>query len=510
MNICKARLQEGKSKGSSCGKKTINDHGYCEKHLRNKKYDEGIQNGIRWCRFFFRGCNEELTQYTDDIVTCKKCLDKNKENTLRCNHKDCKFKAKENENFCGKHERDKYRLEEKEKGIRYCDIDRGCFTLCEQGMSSCKQCLEKTRKKDNERISNRKRINSQLQEKTNKRLCQKCGSEFEIFQTNHNILSTKCNKCYEYQKEFDSKRERDVRNYKKEKIDNIENAYKSHIHYALRRGYETSFNFDDYTKLVSQACYYCGYYNEKEAIGIDRINNSLNYTIENCVPCCETCNRIKHIYHPVFFVTKAKIVSKQCTPNQDFYGAWQIYYTRSINHNYTKYKKEAEKRKLGFVLTEMEWDRLIRQPCYLCGYRQIEGIGLDRFDNSIREYNMQNSKPCCGSCNIMKNDMMYSDFINHMSRISTRWEDMRSLEKIPLFPNPQRVTISKTPDIIRWTANRLYYAMLSDFEYIFINQYKQYNIDNEIQILKSKLHTLNNKEIALSCISSYLRNFKKS
>lgn len=29
--------------------------------------------------------------------------------------------------------------------------------------------------------------------------------------------------------------------------------------------------------------------------GVDRINNSIGYVIENCVPCCRQCNRSKDI-----------------------------------------------------------------------------------------------------------------------------------------------------------------------------------------------------------------------
>ena len=61
MNICKATIQEGKNKGNKCDKNTTNEHGYCGKHMRNKKYDEGIENSIRGCRFFFRGCDNEIT-----------------------------------------------------------------------------------------------------------------------------------------------------------------------------------------------------------------------------------------------------------------------------------------------------------------------------------------------------------------------------------------------------------------------------------------------------------------
>ena len=514
MNICKATIQEGKNKGNKCDKNTKNEHGYCGKHLRNKKYDEGIENGICWCRFFFRGCDNEITNKSEKVLTCKSCLESKNKEINNCQHEGCTFKAKKDEIFCGKHERDKYHLEEKEKGIRYCDIDRGCFAICSEEMISCEKCLEKAREKDNERVQKRKEINHQLQNISDKRLCQKCGIEFESFKTIHNTESTKCNECLEYQRNYDSNRERNVRNYKEEKIVHIENAYKSHIHYALRRGYETTFNFDDFSKLVKSACYYCGYYKKKEAIGIDRVNNSLHYTKKNCVPCCETCNRIKHINHPLFFINKAKIISKNIAPTNEFYNKWLLYYTRSKNNLYSKYVKEAEQRNIKFLLTEMEWDRLIRHPCYLCGYKQVEGLGLDRVDNTTREYNINNCKPCCGGCNSMKHDMNYEEFLNHMKKISDKWADTKELESIPLFDNPLRKNITELEnnvdkkERVRWTSNGLYYALLSDLEQEFIDFYKEYIKEDEIYKLKEELLMMNNKEEALKKLSTYLNTLK--
>ena len=511
MNICKATIQEGKNKGNKCGKNTTNEHSYCGKHLRNKIYDEGIENGIRWCRLFFRGCDNEITNEPTKVLTCKECLEAKKKNTNNCQHEGCIFKAKNKELFCGKHERDKYRLEEKETNIRYCDIDRGCFTVCEEGMSSCEKCLENAREKDNERNNNRKKINIQLQNISDKRLCHKCGKEFETFKNIHNVESTKCNDCLEYQRQYENNRSRDIRNFKEEKLEFIQNYFKRHIRESLKRGYETNFNFDDFSNLVQSACYYCGYYNKKEAIGIDRVNNTLHYTKENCVPSCETCNRIKHINHPLFFIDKAKIISKTIKPTKEFYDKWLLYYTRSINNQYNKYKKEAEeKRKMPFLITEMEWDRLIRQPCYLCGYKQLEGLGLDRVDNNIREYNLINCRPCCGGCNSMKHDMNYEDFVNHMKKISDKWIDTTELESIPLFDNPLRKNITDLETMvdkkesIRWTSNGLYYTLLSDQENDFIEFYEEYIKDDEIQILKEEFLLLNDKEEALKKLSTYL------
>jgi hypothetical protein len=37
-------------------------------------------------------------------------------------------------------EQRRYRQEEQEKGIRYCNIEHKCFNLCEEGNTSCTMC----------------------------------------------------------------------------------------------------------------------------------------------------------------------------------------------------------------------------------------------------------------------------------------------------------------------------------------------------------------------------------
>jgi hypothetical protein len=515
MNICKAIIQEGKNKGNICDKNTSNEHGYCGKHLRNKKYDEGIENGIRWCRFFFRGCDNEIINEPKKVLTCKECLEAKKKNTNNCQHEGCTFKAKDNELFCGKHERDKYRLEEKEKGFRYCDIDRGCFTICNEDMSSCEKCLEKTREKDNKRNNNRKTINQHLQNISNKRLCHKCGIEFETFKTSNNKDSTKCKKCFESQQKIEDNRDDRNRNYKEERKQFLETHFKMFINESSKRGYNVELNFEDYKELITKSCYYCNHYVESEAIGIDRINNSLGYTKENCVPCCEICNRIKSFYHPVFFINKIKIICNNIESDNDFYKKWQIYYSRSIPNNYLKYKKEAEeKRSLKFKITPNEWEKLIRQPCYLCGYFQAVGIGLDRVDNTIREYTTENCKPCCGSCNNMKNEMKYDDFINHCNKIAKKWNNITELEVIPLFNNPLKGNIivnsdtneitNKVKERKHWTRNGLYQAILSNTYDEFITKYKDYIKDNEIENIINEVQDETNKEASIQKLATFL------
>lgn len=71
---------------------------------------------------------------------------------------------------------------------------------------------------------------------------------------------------------------------------------------ARDRGLCWDLTGEDFDRLTSQDCFYCGYppsntysghstpfvYN-----GIDRVDNDLGYVIENVVPCCKACNQAK-------------------------------------------------------------------------------------------------------------------------------------------------------------------------------------------------------------------------
>lgn len=75
----------------------------------------------------------------------------------------------------------------------------------------------------------------------------------------------------------------------------------------------TVMGFDDFRKMSLMPCFYCGVEGSKRledrtnersngklmsdtiviCNGIDRVDSSLGYTVENCVPCCKHCNTAK-------------------------------------------------------------------------------------------------------------------------------------------------------------------------------------------------------------------------
>lgn len=64
---------------------------------------------------------------------------------------------------------------------------------------------------------------------------------------------------------------------------------------AKREGREFLLTFDQYVAKTSEPCYYCDDFfpRVQQGIGLDRLNNSIGYTIENVVSCCKNCNQIK-------------------------------------------------------------------------------------------------------------------------------------------------------------------------------------------------------------------------
>lgn len=77
---------------------------------------------------------------------------------------------------------------------------------------------------------------------------------------------------------------------------------------AKSRGLEFSILREDHKNIITKNCCYCGakpsvfqLIGKRKALvgvpvpynGVDRVNSNAGYVIENCVPCCERCNKMK-------------------------------------------------------------------------------------------------------------------------------------------------------------------------------------------------------------------------
>ncbi|MFA5048787.1 MAG: hypothetical protein WC516_07210 [Patescibacteria group bacterium] len=60
------------------------------------------------------------------------------------------------------------------------------------------------------------------------------------------------------------------------------------------RNYVFEISFDEFSILVHQPCWYCGDYNRAGIMsGLDRIDNNIGYVLNNVIPCCPDCNKMK-------------------------------------------------------------------------------------------------------------------------------------------------------------------------------------------------------------------------
>ena len=99
--------------------------------------------------------------------------------------------------------------------------------------------------------------------------------------------------------------------------------FKQYQSNAKRRGYEFTLEEEDFKKITSSNCHYCGIAPCKEYAkdwkgyslayicnGIDRKDNSKGYILSNSLPCCPLCNQSKHTMSYNQFVNLCKNVAE--------------------------------------------------------------------------------------------------------------------------------------------------------------------------------------------------------
>lgn len=175
--------------------------------------------------------------------------------------------------------------------------------------SRCKEC-------DTKYIKEKKK-NWNYEISVNEKKCSKCCEikVFTEFPKNKKIkdgLHTVCKQCKKlYDKEYNKER-RDLSRhqiYKQSKRGKF-SIYKRN---AKNRDIAFEISFEDFSKFWQAHCYYC---NDKIiTIGIDRIDNSLGYSLDNIIPCCEWCNKMKLASKQDEFFTHIKKIFKNRIEN---------------------------------------------------------------------------------------------------------------------------------------------------------------------------------------------------
>ena len=148
-----------------------------------------------------------------------------------------------------------------------------------------------------------------------------CANKLEVFKTKSNKTSTLCKYHYDLQCKAEGRRkERNrkeqytaydaIRNHTQERID-----YRNHYNHSIKKKlseykskcktsskkkkekYEWEISDKWAIALFKSSCYYCGKDPKKQDWnGIDRKDDTKEYTYENSRSCCKNCNMMKKCY----------------------------------------------------------------------------------------------------------------------------------------------------------------------------------------------------------------------
>jgi len=252
-----------------------------------------------------------------------------------------------------------------------------------------------------------------------------CGNYKEVII--FHLKNNKIRSCGCLNNEIRSKR---FANYNKKfnsKLESVQNiVYQTYI-----KNINDNITFNDFLKLSQQNCYYCNclpnktknkYNTDFIYNGLDRIDSNKYHTIDNLVPCCQTCNSMKQRLTQLGFYDWAhKIQFSEFDPitlNNQNYSSIYI-----NNRNIATVKKAYS------LYREISIDNFIelsQKNCFYCKKPPSNKCkrfkktfiynGLDRI-NSNKTHSLDNVVPCCKVCNFAKNTLSLQEFYDHVKKI---------------------------------------------------------------------------------------------
>lgn len=136
-----------------------------------------------------------------------------------------------------------------------------------------------------------------------------CGDSFVVTGGYHIY----CKNCFK-----DNRRKKSRNEYYLNREDNIIKKTKysktkkgRYVKYKLKakeRNIEFELSFGEFINFWNSRCFYCG--DTIIGIGLDRIDSGLGYKLDNIVPCCCVCNKMKMELSQKIFIEQCDKISK--------------------------------------------------------------------------------------------------------------------------------------------------------------------------------------------------------
>jgi lysyl-tRNA synthetase class II len=165
---------------------------------------------------------------------------------------------------------------------------------------TCSKCREKGRKNDNKQERREKR--DELQKEKGAEYSEKFREKKKSGTVDEHKLEQTC------QWSQSEKTKERVSQWKRLNInDRIGNYRRS----AISKGRQWKLTDDEAKSMLTSPCTYCTHLDlENKLNGIDRLDQKGDYTPQNTVPCCWTCNYMKGVMDPSTFIEKCKKISE--------------------------------------------------------------------------------------------------------------------------------------------------------------------------------------------------------
>jgi hypothetical protein len=185
--------------------------------------------------------------------------------------------------------------------------------------------------------------------------CSKCKKEFpatsDYFYKNKSKPDGLGYYCKECDKEGSKKRYEENREKERERnrkrcktLKGKFNRYKSG---AKERGIPFELTLEDFEFFWQKPCDYCG--DPIETIGLDRVDSSKGYTIDNVAPCCSFCNYSKKSHSLKEYIEHCKrVVNKSKSKDAFFKRASEI--TEAFERKYNT--AQLRQKKIGGKLED--------------------------------------------------------------------------------------------------------------------------------------------------------------
>jgi hypothetical protein len=118
--------------------------------------------------------------------------------------------------------------------------------------------------------------------------------------------------CQKRGKEYYQEHKKERKIYRRKHRHTLNGRYFTYKNTAKKRNLKFDLTLEQFEKITSQLCYYCREYTkDREFCGIDRVNSNFGYVLDNCVPCCETCNYMKRNLTTEEFLSHIKKILKE-------------------------------------------------------------------------------------------------------------------------------------------------------------------------------------------------------